>query len=205
MTHSLSAPANPPLYFLTSPLWVFFHISNYLALQWRNRLIPQFRNIRKHLQTQLWNIPELQESFTSRSAEVTLKANTANVKFNSRKHLISFLKLSVWPIVLDFILSALSLVSIIARCITYHTLGDPRAVSPVGRKGATKVSKYGRKTSRVETLTRPFLNGQANAIVLHSCFLCSQSWLCCLNTLTMYWNCQMKILFFLILFSTDVF
>ena len=52
---------------------------------------------------------------------------------------------------LDCILSALSLVSIIARCITHHTLGNPRAVSPVGRKGATKVSKHGRKTDVTKT------------------------------------------------------
>ena len=113
------------------------------------------------------------------------------------------MKLSVWPIVLDFILSPLSLVSIIARCITHHTLGDPRAVSPTGRKGATKVSKHGRKTSRVATLTRPFLNGQANAIVLHS-FFCVV-----LTLLPKYVDYVLKLSnensVFLILFSTDVF
>ena len=35
-------------------------------------------------------------------------------------------------------------------------LGDPRAVSQVGRKGGTKVFKYGRKSPWVPTLTGPF-------------------------------------------------
>ena len=42
-------------------------------------------------------------------------------------------------------------------------LGDPGEVSWAGRKGATKVFKYRRKSSWVPTLTRPFPNGQVNA------------------------------------------
>ena len=40
--------------------------------------------------------------------------------------------------------------------------GDPGAVSRVGRKGATKVSKHRRKSPWVPTLTGPFPDGQAN-------------------------------------------
>ena len=47
----------------------------------------------------------------------------------------------------------------INKCI----LGDPGAVSRAGRKGATKVFKYKRKSPWVPTLTGPFPNGQANA------------------------------------------
>ena len=42
-------------------------------------------------------------------------------------------------------------------------LGDPGAVSRVGRKGATKVFKHRWKSPWVPTLTGPFPNGQANA------------------------------------------
>ena len=42
-------------------------------------------------------------------------------------------------------------------------LGDPRAVSQVGRKGGTKVFKYGRKSPWVPTLTELFPNIQADA------------------------------------------
>ena len=63
-------------------------------------------------------------------------------------------------------------VAIIAECI----LGDPGAVSRVGRKGAKKHFKHGRKSPLVPTLTGPFPRGQANAgswlgtkNVLHYC------------------------------------
>ena len=42
-------------------------------------------------------------------------------------------------------------------------LGDPGAVSRVGRKGATKVFKYGRKSPWVPTLTELFRKIQADA------------------------------------------
>ena len=42
-------------------------------------------------------------------------------------------------------------------------LGDPGAVSRAGRKGATKIFKYGRKTPWVPTLTGPFPKIQTNA------------------------------------------
>ena len=42
-------------------------------------------------------------------------------------------------------------------------LGDPGAVSWVGRKGTTKVFKHRWKSPWVLTLTGPFPNGQANA------------------------------------------
>ena len=42
-------------------------------------------------------------------------------------------------------------------------LGDPGAVSRVGRKGATKVFNYGRKSSWVPTLTELFPKIQADA------------------------------------------
>ena len=45
----------------------------------------------------------------------------------------------------------------------FFILGDPGAVSRVGRKGATKVFKYGRKSPRVPTLTEPFPKIQADA------------------------------------------
>ena len=41
-------------------------------------------------------------------------------------------------------------------------LGDPGAVSRVGRKGATKVFKYKRKSPWVLTLTEPFPKIQAS-------------------------------------------
>ena len=50
--------------------------------------------------------------------------------------------------------------SVLYTCII---LGDPGAVSWAGRKGATKVFKYGRKSPWVLTFTGPFPNGQANA------------------------------------------
>ena len=42
-------------------------------------------------------------------------------------------------------------------------LGDPGAVSRVGRKGGTKVFKYGQKSPWVPTLTELFLKIQADA------------------------------------------
>ena len=45
----------------------------------------------------------------------------------------------------------------------FAILGDPGAVSRAGRKGATKVFKYKRKSPWVPTLTGPFPNSQANA------------------------------------------
>ena len=42
-------------------------------------------------------------------------------------------------------------------------LGDPGAVSQVGRKGGTKVFKYGRKSPWVLTLTELFPKIQADA------------------------------------------
>ena len=45
----------------------------------------------------------------------------------------------------------------------FFNLGDPGAVSRVGRKGATKVFKYGRKSPRVPTLTELFPKIQADA------------------------------------------
>ena len=42
-------------------------------------------------------------------------------------------------------------------------LGDPGAVSRVGRKGGTKVFKYGRKSPWLPTLTELFPKIQANA------------------------------------------
>ena len=47
--------------------------------------------------------------------------------------------------------------------VKWTILGDPGAVSRVGRKGATKVFKHRRKSPWVPTLTGPFPNGQANA------------------------------------------
>ena len=50
------------------------------------------------------------------------------------------------------------------RTNVLHTiLRDPGAVSRVGRKGATKVFKHGKKSPWVPTLAGPFTNGQANA------------------------------------------
>ena len=46
---------------------------------------------------------------------------------------------------------------------TYAILGDPGAVIRVGRKGGTKVFKYGRKSPWVPTLTGPFPKIQADA------------------------------------------
>ena len=42
-------------------------------------------------------------------------------------------------------------------------LGDPGAVSKVGRKGGTKVFKYGQKSPWVQTLTKLFPKIQADA------------------------------------------
>ena len=44
-----------------------------------------------------------------------------------------------------------------------YILGDPEAVSRVGRKGGTNVFKYGRKSPWVPTLTELFPNIQADA------------------------------------------
>ena len=48
------------------------------------------------------------------------------------------------------------------RIFGRHILGDRGEVILVRRKGATKGFKHGRKSPRVPTLTRQFLNGQAN-------------------------------------------
>ena len=53
--------------------------------------------------------------------------------------------------------------AICSNGLGYPILGDPGAVSRAGRKGATKVSKLGRKSPWVPTLTGTFPNGQANA------------------------------------------
>ena len=47
--------------------------------------------------------------------------------------------------------------------ITFIILGDPGTVSRVGRKGATKVFKYGRKSPWVPTLTELFPKIQVDA------------------------------------------
>ena len=47
--------------------------------------------------------------------------------------------------------------------VTISILGDPGAVSRVGRKGRTKVFKYGRKSPWVPTLTELFPKIQADA------------------------------------------
>ena len=49
------------------------------------------------------------------------------------------------------------------RFARLHILGDPGAVSRVGRKGGTKVFKYGRKSPWVPTLTELFPKIQADA------------------------------------------
>ena len=46
---------------------------------------------------------------------------------------------------------------------TLVILGDPGAVSQVGRKGTTKVFKYGRKSPWVPALTKLFPKIQAHA------------------------------------------
>ena len=51
----------------------------------------------------------------------------------------------------------------IPQFLVLHILGDPGAVSRVGRKGATKVFKYGRKSPWVPTLTELFPKIQADA------------------------------------------
>ena len=48
-------------------------------------------------------------------------------------------------------------------CYLTTILGDPGAVSRVGRKGGTKVFKYGRKSPWVPTLTKLFPKIQADA------------------------------------------
>ena len=48
-------------------------------------------------------------------------------------------------------------------CLLFFILGDPGAVSRVGRKGARKVFKYGRKSPWVPTLTELFPKIQADA------------------------------------------
>ena len=58
-------------------------------------------------------------------------------------------------------------------------LGDPGAVSRVGRKGGTKVFKYGRKRPWVPTLTKLFPKIQANACswlgTKNALYYCAQS------------------------------
>ena len=58
-------------------------------------------------------------------------------------------------------------------------LGDPGAVSRVGRKGATKVFKYGRKSPWVPTLTKIFPKIQEDAgswlDTKNALYYCSQS------------------------------
>ena len=58
-------------------------------------------------------------------------------------------------------------------------LGDPGAVSRVGRKGETKVFKYGRKSPWVPTLTKLFPKIQANACswlgTKNALYYCAQS------------------------------
>ena len=51
----------------------------------------------------------------------------------------------------------------IPPCASESILRDPGAVSRVGRKGATKVFKYGRKSPWVPTLTKLFPKTQAGA------------------------------------------
>ena len=51
----------------------------------------------------------------------------------------------------------------IPSCTSESILRDPGAVSRVGRKGATKVFKYGRKSPWVPTLTELFPKIQAGA------------------------------------------
>ena len=49
-------------------------------------------------------------------------------------------------------------------------LRDPGAVSRVGRKGGTKVFKYGQKSPWVKTITELFPKIQADASLLRSRF-----------------------------------
>ena len=62
---------------------------------------------------------------------------------------------------------------------TLVILGDPGAVSQVGRKGTTKVFKYGRKSPWVPTLTKLFPKIQAHAGswlgTKNSLYYCAQS------------------------------
>ena len=51
----------------------------------------------------------------------------------------------------------------IPSCTSESILRDPGAVSRVGRKGATKVFKYGRKSPWVPTLTELFPKIQADS------------------------------------------
>ena len=57
--------------------------------------------------------------------------------------------------------------------------GDPGAVSRVGRKGATRVFKRGRKSPWVPTLTGLFVNGQTKAVswlgTENALYYCAQS------------------------------
>ena len=48
--------------------------------------------------------------------------------------------------------------------VTISILGDPGAVSRVGRKGRTKVFRYGRESPGVPTLTELFPKIQADAV-----------------------------------------
>ena len=65
------------------------------------------------------------------------------------------------------------------RFARLHILGDPGAVSRVGRKGGTKVSKYGRKSPWVPTLTELFPKIQADAAswlgTKNALYYCAQS------------------------------
>ena len=57
-------------------------------------------------------------------------------------------------------------------CLSNPILGGLGAVSWVGRKGATKVFKHEWKSPWVPTLTGPFPEGQANALIGHKkCFV----------------------------------
>ena len=56
-----------------------------------------------------------------------------------------------------------SMTKVFMKSSLFIILGDPGAVSRVGRKGATKVFKYGRKSPWVPTLTKLFPEIQADA------------------------------------------
>ena len=64
-------------------------------------------------------------------------------------------------------------------CMWSHILGDPGAVSPVGKKGGTKVFKKGRKSPWVPTLTELFPKIRADAgswlSTKNALYYCAQS------------------------------
>ena len=64
-------------------------------------------------------------------------------------------------------------------CESESILGDPGAVSRVGRKGETKVFKYGQKSPSVPTLTELFPKIQADAgswlVTKNALYYCAQS------------------------------